>query len=62
MLESKTAPGLRFEAERLGPHTFTEDNRLLYRMLKILWKLESDCMLQGTSIVAPDCVTPNTVR
>lgn len=62
VLKSKTAPGLRFAAERHGPHTSKEDNWLFKRLQNEVLKLETDSMPQGSSIVAYGCFSQNTVR
>lgn len=62
VLKSKAVPGLRFAAERHGPHTSKEDNWLFQRMQNEVLKLETDSMPRGSSIVAHDCFSQNTVR
>lgn len=62
VLKSKTVPGLRFAAERHGPHTSKEDNWLFKRLQNEVLKLETDSMPQGSSIVAYGCFSQNTVR
>lgn len=46
VLKSKTAPGLRFAAERHGPHTSKEDNWLFKRLQNEVLKLETDACLR----------------
>lgn len=62
VFESKTAPALRFAAERRGLHTSKEDNWLFERLQNELQKLGTDCTPRGSFTVKQDHISKKIVR